>query len=47
MKENKQNKKRTKGMAGRIAGKIIAAAMAVFMLIGACSTVIYYLIYNS
>ena len=45
MEGNKETKKkRTKGTAGKIAGKIIAALMVAFMLIASCSTAIYYLI---
>lgn len=39
-----KEKKKTKGQAGRIVGKVIAALMAVFMLIAACSTAIFYII---
>ena len=42
----KETKKKIKGQKGRIAGKIIAAIMAIFMLLAACSTLIYSLIYN-
>ena len=45
MEGNKETKKkRTQGMAGKIAGKIIAALMVAFMLLASCSTAIYYLI---
>ncbi len=48
MKEKKEKikepKKRMKGTKGRIAGKIIAILMALFMLLSVCSTAIYYLI---
>ncbi len=47
MKENKEPKKRIKGAKGRIAAKIIAAIIAMFMIIASCSTVIYYLIYSA
>ena len=40
----KEPKKRMKGTKGRIAGKIIAALMVVFMLVSVCSTAIYYII---
>jgi len=44
MKEKKEIKKKNKGTAGRIAGKIIATLMAIFMLVASCSTLIYYVI---
>ena len=44
--ENKQEKKRIRGSKGRIAGRIIAAIIALFMIIASCSTVIFYFIYN-
>ena len=43
-KKEKQEKKRVRGQKGRIAGKIIATLMVVFMLLSVCSTAIYYLI---
>ncbi len=43
----KTEKKKVKGQKARIAGKIIAAIMAVAMLLAACSSVIYYIIYNA
>ena len=47
MKESKVQKKRIKGSKGRVAAKIIAAIIAVFMIIASCSTVIFYLINNA
>ena len=44
MKEKNEKKKRTRGNAGRIIGKVIAALMVVFMLVASCSTAIYFLI---
>ena len=44
MNENQETKKKIKGTKGRIAGKIIAAMMVVFMLVASCSTAIYYLV---
>lgn len=47
MEENKEiKKKRIKGTPTRIAGRIIAALMVVFMLIASCSTALYF-IFNS
>ena len=46
MKEKKE-KNKVQGAKGRIAGKIIAALMVVFMIVGACSSMIYAIIYNS
>ena len=46
MKTNKDQKKRTKGVKGRIAARIVAAIIALFMIIASCSTVIFYLINN-
>ena len=46
-KENQEKKKRIKGQKGRIAGKIIAAIIAAFMLLASFSTLIFYLIYNN
>lgn len=37
-------KRKVKGAKGRIASKIIALIMLVFMVIASCSTAIYYLI---
>ncbi len=45
MENNKQTKKKKiKGTSTRIAGRIIAALMVVFMLLASCSTVLYFLI---
>ena len=45
MEENKETKKkRMKGAKTRIAGRIIAALMVVFMLLASCSTALYFLI---
>ncbi len=40
----KEPKKKMKGTKGRIAGKIIAALMVIFMLASACYTALYYII---
>ena len=48
MKEKKEKikepKKRLKGTKGRIAGKIIAAFMVVFMLASSCYTAVYFIL---
>lgn len=45
MEENKKNKKkRMKDTSARIAGRIIAALMVIFMLLASCSTALYFLI---
>lgn len=45
MEENKQTKKKKlKGTSTRIAGRIIAALMVVFMLLASCSTALYFII---
>ena len=45
MEENKQTKKKKlKGASTRIAGRIIAALMLVFMLLASCSTALYFII---
>ena len=48
MEENKEvKKKRRKGTGMRIAGKIIAAVMAILMVLASCASLIYQFIYNS
>ena len=42
----KEEKKKVKGQAGKIIGRIVAALMIVFMLVASCSTFIYYLVNN-
>ena len=45
MEENKQNrKKKIKATSTKIAGRIIAALMVVFMLLASCSTALYFII---
>ncbi len=44
MEEKKEIKRRARG---KIAGRILATIMVVFMLLASCSTVIYYLVNNS
>ena len=41
---NEKTKTRIKGSKGKIVGRIIAAVMLACMLIGSCSTAIFYLI---
>lgn len=43
MKE-KNEKKKIKGAKGRIAGKIIALLMVIFMFMSVCSTLLYFLV---
>ena len=43
MKEKKEKKRKMKGTKTRIAGKIIAAVMAVMMVLATCSTLIFYI----
>ena len=45
MEENKKTKKKKiKATSTRIAGRIIAALMIVFMLLASCSTALYFII---
>ena len=45
MEENKQNrKKKIKATSTKVAGRIIAALMVVFMLLASCSTALYFII---
>ena len=41
--KNETTKKRYKGSKGRIAGRIIAALMVIFMLVGSCYTGLYFI----
>ncbi len=43
MEEKKEKKRKMKGTKTRIAGKIIAAVMAVMMVLATCSTLIFYI----
>ena len=43
MEEKKEKKRKMKGTKTRIAGKIIAAIMAIMMVLAACSTLIFYI----
>ena len=43
MEEKKERKKKMKGTKTRIAGKIIAAIMAIMMVLATCSTLIFYI----
>lgn len=47
MEENKEVKKKYRAPRGRIAGKVIAAIIAAFMLLASCSTIIFYFVYNA
>ncbi len=42
--EEKKEKIKSKGKKRAIAGRIIAAIMALLMLLAACSTLIYYIV---
>ena len=39
--EKIEKKKKVKGTKGKIAGRIIAGLMVIFMLLASCSTLIY------
>ena len=43
MEEKKEKKRKMKGAKTRIAGRIIAAVMAVMMVLATCSTLIFYI----
>ena len=43
MEEKKEKKRKMKGTKTRIAGKIIAAIMAIMMVLATCSTLIFYI----
>ena len=43
MEEKINKKKRLKGTKTRIAGRILAAIMAVMMVLATCSTLIFYI----
>lgn len=43
MEEKKEKKRKMKGTKTRIAGRIIAAVMAVMMVLATCSTLIFYI----
>ena len=43
MEEKKEKKRKMKGTKTRIAGKILAAIMAIMMVLAACSTLIFYI----
>lgn len=46
MKESNE-KKKVKGTKRKIAARVLAAIMVVLMLLAACSTCIFYVIYNA
>ena len=46
MEENKETKKKYRAPKGRIAGRVIAAIIAAFMILASFSTVIFYFVYN-
>lgn len=46
MEENQETKKKYKTPKSRIAGRIIAAIIAAFMLLASFSSLIFYFVYN-